>query len=375
MMKCQVLLCGLLSLSLNRTFGEDADVPINLFPFIMAHDAGSGYLNQFDRGVEELVVKWTQTQPGGLGAQLNCGARAFDSRPKVDKEGVLVWHHGPITVNHTFSASIEEVVSWCSQNPAELVVMTIWDCEGVDCMNKVTATLEAAGVSPVTECETFVNLTVGEARRISLLPTGGHLLAVIAPATPGGEDACSYSNYLPTNACSGVNESCISSLLTPQSSMLDVIAVGKLISAHNSSLCDHNLESDKIYRCYDGDSTALFPINRMFEYLDNTSSSFSTPSSAALNGQLWQMQALWQESSASVVLGTLARSSLIDDEARSSLNMKIAEAVSQGRWKYINLLEVNNVCDGGLALANALSEWWASSGRNEALLSKITEAS
>ena len=71
-------------------------------------------------------LEWTQTQPGGLSAQLDCGARAFDARPAVDRlTGHLVWHHGGVIVPHNFSASLEEVVSWCAAHPTELVLMTV----------------------------------------------------------------------------------------------------------------------------------------------------------------------------------------------------------------------------------------------------------
>jgi hypothetical protein len=97
----------------------------------------------------------------------------------------------------------------------------------------------------------------------------------------------------------------------------------------------------------------------MFAYLDAVSAGFPNSTAATSgSGQLWQMQALWQESPASVVLGAAARSTLLDDELRSGLNSKLAEAVAAGRWSHVNLLEVNNVCDGGPALFDALRSWW-----------------
>ena len=63
------------------------DTPANEVPMIMTHDAGSGYLGS------GLVNRWTKTQPAGLAAQLECGARAFDARPLL-KDGRVVWHHG-----------------------------------------------------------------------------------------------------------------------------------------------------------------------------------------------------------------------------------------------------------------------------------------
>ena len=122
-------------------------------------------------------------------------------------------------------------------------------------------------------------------------------------------------------------------------------------------------ESEVVYRCYDGDPRQGYPLDRLFDYLDATSLTMpptddpTAPLSPDGTGrQLWQMQALWQETAESVVLGTLRRSSLLDDEIRSGLNAKLAAAVSSGRWQGsgISLLEVNNVCDGGAQLYGAL---------------------
>jgi hypothetical protein len=176
---------------------------------IMAHDAGSGYLDADVplNPVRDLTKGWTKTQSGGLADQLACGARVFDSRPYLADDGGLIWHHGGVPVNHSFSESLLEVVDWCGANPSELVIMLIWDCEGADgCDAAVADALSAAGVLALTNCLDFTNLTVAAAmERSELLGGGGHLLAVTAPALPdGGEAACSYSNYVAANGCSGL---------------------------------------------------------------------------------------------------------------------------------------------------------------------------
>jgi len=68
------------------------------------------------------------------------------------------------------------------------------------------------------------------------------------------------------------------------------------------------------------------------------------------------VQALWEESTDSVVVGELHGSTLLDDERRSGLNGLLAERVTSGVWDVsrINMVEVNNVCDGGNALLSAL---------------------
>ena len=44
------------------------------------------------------------------------------------------------------------------------------------------------------------------------------------------------------------------------------------------------------------------------------------------------------------------------DEQRSKLNRMIAEHIENGSWEHINLLEVDNVCDGGPRMLEALQQ-------------------
>lgn len=66
------------------------------------------------------------------------------------------------------------------------------------------------------------------------------------------------------------------------------------------------------------------------------------------------MKALWESDAYGCVTGTLHNSSLLLDESRSRLNEWVAESIANGKWKYINFLEVNNVCDGGDLIQQAL---------------------
>ena len=68
-----------------------------------------------------------------------------------------------------------------------------------------------------------------------------------------------------------------------------------------------------------------------------------------------QAQALWQESAASVAIGASRNSSLLRDERESGLNAALASLVRAGQWRgRLNLLEVNNICDGGPQLLAAM---------------------
>lgn len=74
------------------------------------------------------------------------------------------------------------------------------------------------------------------------------------------------------------------------------------------------------------------------------------------NGQLYTLQCLWQESDESVVIGELHDSSLLGDEERSGLNAALTQRIRSGalNTSRIGIVEVNNVCHGGLDLLAAL---------------------
>ena len=111
----------------------------------------------------------------------------------------------------------------------------------------------------------------------------------------------------------------------------------------------YDLEDDA-YTCYGNDSRTL-PLTRMWNYLDNVSAA-----GPPADGRLYSHQALWQETDASVVIGVLHGSSLLEDERRSGLNALLSQRVADGSFdaRRANLVEVNNVCDGGAALLAAL---------------------
>jgi hypothetical protein len=72
---------------------------------------------------------------------------------------------------------------------------------------------------------------------------------------------------------------------------------------------------------------------------------------------LYQAQALWEESTASVVIGELHLSSLLNDEVKSEMNKMVAGYIRDGRWANINQIELNNVCDAGPDVLAALQEF------------------
>ncbi len=65
-------------------------------------------------------------------------------------------------------------------------------------------------------------------------------------------------------------------------------------------------------------------------------------------------QGHWQYSTTSVAAGLLKESSILLDESRSGINALQVQNLTRRDFKYLNLLEVDNVCDQGPQLLAAL---------------------
>jgi len=105
------------------------------------------------------------------------------------------------------------------------------------------------------------------------------------------------------------------------------------------------------FSCYD-ESTRDIPMTALKYYLNDATSKLPTD-----DGRLWMAQGHWQSTAESVVLGTLHNSSILLDESRAKVNVWLAQlARSRDEMPVLNVLEVDNVCDGGLELLAALQE-------------------
>jgi len=282
---------------------------ITRVPMIMSHDAASGYLGS------GLVDGWTKTQSVGIADQLGCGSRAFDARPQL-KDGKLGWHHGPIFIDYSFQQSVQDVIAWLAKNPTELAIFVVTDCDGTGCADSVSKVLSAANVTSISNCSDLSTLTLGDAIHKGVLASGGSMLAIRDDVG----DSCSQMNYDPTVTCSGY------------------------MSTASSS-------SKGFYACWKTDKTKDIPVNHMFKYLDSVA--VKGLSDSVFN----QAQAIWQESTDAIVIGTLRESSLLKDETNSGLNAMLTASITAKRWQSnISFLEVNNVCDGGIDLLAAIKK-------------------
>jgi hypothetical protein len=296
------------------------DVLLNSYPMIMAHDAASGEIIE---ARDHVAVDWARTQSVGLVGQLDCGARSFDYRPYLMGETVFA-HHGPVVVHKKMNESLYEVMDWLATHPDQLVVMYVTSCasyasyEKQGCGEAVQALLDAAHIHTLSDsdCTDLTSLTFGAAKALSRLTTGGSLLAV-------GE--CVTSNFVQEINCYGY--------------------------AYGAGL-EGGLEGGFV--CYDSwPGNSEVPWEFMKKYVSEVTRTDPTVGVRS-SPNLWMTQVHWQSTALSVSLGTLHNSSLLMDESRAGVNLWVQQSVSKGDFKYLNLVELDNVCDNGLAVLAVL---------------------
>lgn len=287
-------------MSLNDLFGDVGEIPLNLFPMIMSHDAGTGEMVEQR---DHIVADWAKTQNASLVEQLNCGARSFDYRPSIGHDGAIYPHHSGVVIRKPMKESLLELKKWTAVNSKELVILYLSHFDGEGCVDSVTALLQETGVPFIKDCSQLA-MTYSNALSFSKLLSGGHLMAVFD---------CMDENYDPSIECYG-----------------------------------------KDFICYD--SWPYNTTNVAFEaintYMQATTSSNPTVSSS----NMWMAQAHWQSSAQSVVKGTLHRSSLLLDEERSSLNKQVEIAIRNRAYSYLNVLELDHVCDNGANVLQAIRD-------------------
>ena len=180
---------------------------VTQFPTIMTHDAATGMLDSKRKG---LVNSYTQTQQDGTFAdQLRCGARSFDFRPYLKKNGDVISHHGVMKIDTLMSDMMQEITDWLSedQNSEELVILYVshYDGDGDDAASKCSEAAESVlkdmGMTNIIhedECAKLDSYTVGAAKQNGKLASGGSVLVVNQP--------CVSENYDPTVNCWGFSD-------------------------------------------------------------------------------------------------------------------------------------------------------------------------
>jgi hypothetical protein len=203
--------------------------------------------------------------------------------------------------------SVTEISEWCNDHPNELAILYIsaWDGEE-NCDASVSSLLENMGIYTIKNCGDLSQLTYQQALGMAKLQGGGSLLAVFN---------CMTEQYDETINCYGRKDG------------VD-------------------------FACYEsrGENTTALAWDPFEAYM----TSATATDLALLSPNMWMTQAHWQSTALSITMGTLHRSSLLLDEERSKMNMWVADQVAARSFPYLNVLELDHVCDHGLDVYAAI---------------------
>lgn len=283
------------------------DALLTQYPIIMSHDSASGEINEHR---DFIVAKWSKTQSVGLVDQLNCGTRAFDYRPSLNKDGKIYAHHGGITIRVPMEESLHQVLNWSAENPDDLVIFYLSHFDGDGCESAVESLLQKNDVFYVKDCSALATLTYSNAKAAATKSKLGRKGATMAIFD------CTEENYDEKINCYG-----------------------------------------KDFVCYDSwpQNTSSIPFEHLSTHLQSVT---SVDPSSSYASKMWMAQAHWQSTAASVTLGTLHESSLVLDVTRSRINYWLENEIAQHRFAHLNFLEVDEVCDNGNNIYKALHSYY-----------------
>lgn len=278
------------------------DTRLISYPFIMSHDAASGEIAE-DR--DHVLADWTKTQSVGLVPQLDCGVRAFDYRPTLSKNGTLFAHHGGIVIHVPMASSVKDILRWANSHPDDLVIIYLSHWDGDGCQEAVTELLNSYSVYTVSNCVDLQTLTYGQAKKKAALKLGGYVMAAYD---------CTEENY------------------------------------DSKIIC-----YSKDFTCYDEDTKSV-PMNDLANYMTKTTAIDPTVASPIF----WMAQAHWQSTAASITLGTLHNSSIVQDERRAGVNAFVEQSILSSSYPFLNFLELDEVCDRGQEIYAAIKQVYLS---------------
>ena len=227
------------------------------------------------------------------------GARYLDLRPKLFANGTVIFKHGSlVSIPVSLEQLVSEAVHWCGeasiQDELVLLLPSIFLYEYGSATETATATMFSA-MSTIYEkygvtylhCSAVSGLTIAQVKEISLLATGGYLLAL------DGQDYygtfCGKTNWISDQivTCwgSSSNSSTAKSCRTNQKLLQDLFSYA-LASANNPST---------------NDVTVFGPPSDRYNYPLN------------------EIQALWQIDSRSAAIGLVHFSSILEDNRQRSV--------------------------------------------------------
>ena len=193
---------------------------------------------------------------GDVYQQLDDGARALDVRPKLLSDGIVVLHHGALSISITLETLVTDAIRWSNDNPTEFVLILHHNLayssasndddngsESSNNFNVPSADTAVAALSqvytnlgvPYVSCSDLYGLTVGEAMEKGALSSkdnneiGGLLLAM--DQHDAYASSCAKLNYVED------------SLVTCYSNKADVLPCTDRNSIQHSKLKEYAMAS------------------------------------------------------------------------------------------------------------------------------------
>lgn len=289
----------------------DPDLLLSDAHFLYAHNAATGYIRP-ELSKTGLSSSYSKTQVGSIYQQLQHGARALDLRPLLLNNGTVVFQHDAIRIAVSLTQVVREIITWCSENPDEIVLglpnhyLAVDD--DMDVYTAVTSVLDDSGI-PYLTCEQVYGWTIGEFQNSIALETGGYFGVILSESGR----SCAKENWDASITCYS--------------------------SGH---------------RCTNGGNWDLV-LDYMLQVANNDANDDELgPSSDLETYPLFENQGLWQVDGTSVVQGTARFSTLLRDNKISRINERVVDLVYDQKLESISLLAVDNVAIHGNALLSVL---------------------
>jgi hypothetical protein len=380
----------------------------------MAHDAGTTYLprlphsdpalrsyhvpDPFDSTAVQFAVDATTSslaknqEDGGFSSLFNCGTRALDFRVVYSdnfddfarnqgdagtfvrsnngltyNDSHLLFRHGDVIVPKLVKEGVREIVDWADNNPNELILVlmrTDIACRsdrklddtfaGSPCWSSTYKIFDDFGVPIVTGQNARLDWTVNDAMQKATNSMGRPGKVLVLWDVPETGLAKIHSHYDSNQICNEwsffqpmpvVRTTVCNPIFRFFFGWLDgVCTVTETVSTFDDS-----------FSCHVGGNRRHVPHKTME---DNMMTAMrDTPEHSA---QLITVEAHWQQNEESVKAGisrNLMFAGPIKDEQLSGINLINAERLANASpWDglHVNLVQVDNVCNGGLELKAAI---------------------
>lgn len=319
---------------------KDYTVPLREWPQLYAHNSATGYLSSSPLSFVNIIQAYAKNHNTGFEGQLQCGARALDFRPLARDDADLVFHHGPVAIEYAVEHGLEDIKQWLKENPTELVILDIKDCDGAGCEERTKAALAAAGIQYTTNCSVLRDLTVSQTKQLGKLAAGGSLYAFFE---------CVEGNYDPSVTCFMFDRR-----LEAEAGESDTRILKELSHSEYSDIVhQRRRRAAAIESCRNKDPG---PFTNLRSHLETvTARNFEESKLTSANGH-------WQSTSQTIQEGLRIGGSILSDTIQSGVNVFVRDLINNGSLENINLLQVDHVCHNGRAIYNALGSYAVEKG-------------